>query len=471
MTLQEKYTWLIGKLNPYGKTLQELSSLWKEETDKELDRTTFNRWRKEIEDVYDIKIECNKSGREYLYYIDNLENLKKPNPKSWLINSLTASNVLFDYKSLEDRVVCDAIPGGIDNLRPLMQAMKANVKVRLEIKSISGSTNKCIVEPYALRQHFNQWYLLCKTPNFKSLQLYNFEQIVKVELLTKDKFKLPNNFDADELFSRFFGVIIMENIKPQTITIRAYGKQANHLRQQPLHPSQTEVSAIEGDFVEFKYYVAPTPDFIDCLFGFGPKVEVIEPEQVRFEIEQRIKSMANRYFGYTYSPESEMKPLNGDFVALGIEVANAELTSICSLAAVIVRNGEIVRKFHSYVRPEPYHFDDCGCDNISEKEVCDAPTFPEVWAQVSDDIKDLPIVAYFTIDEAILQHTFEYYGLYTDHPKKIITLLNEVRRVIGQDASWSTLSSVYAEAGAICDKDETQLTVAEQTAAIALKYF
>ena len=45
-----------------------------------------------------------------------------------------------------------------------------------------------------------------------------------------------------------------------------------------------------------------------------------------------------------------------DFTAIDFETANNEKSSVCSIGIVIVRNGEIVEKFYSLIKPEPEYY-------------------------------------------------------------------------------------------------------------------
>lgn len=45
-----------------------------------------------------------------------------------------------------------------------------------------------------------------------------------------------------------------------------------------------------------------------------------------------------------------------DFIAIDFETANECPSSICSIGAVLVRNGEIARSFYSLIRPEPEYY-------------------------------------------------------------------------------------------------------------------
>lgn len=45
-----------------------------------------------------------------------------------------------------------------------------------------------------------------------------------------------------------------------------------------------------------------------------------------------------------------------NFAAIDFETANFERSSVCSVGIVVVRNGEIVDKFYSLIKPEPEYY-------------------------------------------------------------------------------------------------------------------
>ena len=45
-----------------------------------------------------------------------------------------------------------------------------------------------------------------------------------------------------------------------------------------------------------------------------------------------------------------------DFAAIDFETANNERSSVCSVGVVIVRDGEIVDKFYSLIKPEQEYY-------------------------------------------------------------------------------------------------------------------
>ena len=103
-----------------------------------------------------------------------------------------------------------------------------------------------------------------------------------------------------------------------------------------------------------------------------------------------------------------------DFAAIDFETANGSRSSVCSVGIVIVRNGKIVDKFYSLIRPNPnyYTFFTTRVHGLTRKDTDPYPHFPEVWAQVSERIEGLPLVAHNKMfDEGCLKAVFAKYGM------------------------------------------------------------
>lgn len=108
-----------------------------------------------------------------------------------------------------------------------------------------------------------------------------------------------------------------------------------------------------------------------------------------------------------------------DFAAIDFETANGRRSSVCSVGIVIVRNGEIVEKFYSLIRPRPNYFTEWTTQihGLTRIDTDYADRFPTVWAQISDKLEDLPLVAHNArFDEGCLKAVFEEYGMtYPDY--------------------------------------------------------
>ena len=103
-----------------------------------------------------------------------------------------------------------------------------------------------------------------------------------------------------------------------------------------------------------------------------------------------------------------------DFAAIDFETANGRRSSVCSVGIVIVRGGKVVDTFYSLIQPSPnyYTYWTTAVHGLTREDTDGQPQFPEVWAQVCDRIKGLPLVAHNRpFDESCLKAVFEEYGM------------------------------------------------------------
>lgn len=161
-----------------------------------------------------------------------------------------------------------------------------------------------------------------------------------------------------------------------------------------------------------------------------------------------------------------------DFAAIDFETANGSRTSVCSVGVVIVENGEITDSYYHLIRPIPnfYTMWTTAVHGLVYADTADAPTFPEVWAEIAPKIRYLPLVAHNkAFDENCLKAVFCAYGMeYPDYP--FYCTLIGARRTFRRGTLPNYQLQTVAKA---CGYDLTQhhnaLADAEACAAIALK--
>lgn len=108
-----------------------------------------------------------------------------------------------------------------------------------------------------------------------------------------------------------------------------------------------------------------------------------------------------------------------DFAAIDFEVANGRRSSLCSVGVVIVRDGVPVEKIYRLIRPAPnyYTFWTTEIHGLTRADTDPEPHFPEVWGEIHDRIRGLPLVAHNRpFDETCLKAAFNEYGMeYPDY--------------------------------------------------------
>ena len=103
---------------------------------------------------------------------------------------------------------------------------------------------------------------------------------------------MPGNFDAEDYFRHSFGIVFSQG-EPRRVTLRVEPRQAKYFRALPLHHSQSEM--VTDGYSVFTYYLRLTPDFVQELLSYGPRVTVIGPPELRAMIIQNLNESIENY--------------------------------------------------------------------------------------------------------------------------------------------------------------------------------
>lgn len=280
--LINKYVWLIrtiSKAGMSGLSLEDIQSKWENRWGTSYARRSFCNHRDAIEDVFGIKIECDRSrNRYFIRYSDDVED--QADGTAWLVNTFTVNSLLeLGRERLSGRVSVENIPSGQKYLTDLMAAMLDNSQVRIEYRKYSSDLSEQLtVCPYALKEDMKRWYLVGYSLERDALRVYSLDRIVELKVL-ETKFRLPRNFDIDELFRDSYGVYLSENEEPQSIVMECDTEQARFLDGLPLHRSQRITWLTSKARVAIR--VVPNPRLIMDLCALGPRIKVLSPDSVR----------------------------------------------------------------------------------------------------------------------------------------------------------------------------------------------
>ena len=194
------------------------------------------------------------------------------------LNLMSANNLLKDSEELSDRILFEPVPSGEKFLTPIIEAMRDMTAI--------------IVEPYCLKVFKQRWYMLAYSPGLDKTMIYSLDRVHTIEP-TKQKYKLPKGFNAEEYFKNTYGVTGMDE-EPEVIEICIDAMQANYLRTLPLHSSQEEIER-NDDYSIFRFHMVPSYEFLQELRKYGSDVEVISPESVRAEFREDTESLYRIY--------------------------------------------------------------------------------------------------------------------------------------------------------------------------------
>lgn len=292
--LFSRYIWLIDTIKRYGSiTREELNERWKRSpfsNGDPLPRRTFYNYRTAIEELFKINIECNPSTFEY--YIDD-GNIHNESVTNWLLNSAAMSSVLSGSREVSDRIFLEDVPSAREYLSVIIDAVKEAHPIRFTYQPFSriNATPGILLEPYFLKIFRQRWYVIGRNVKENTVKTYALDRIREAVVLP-DTFVIPDDFDIENYFRDSFGIIV-DRSEAKRVSIRTDPRQAKYLRALPLHHSQDEI--IHDSYSIFSYKLQLTPDFVQELLSYGPRITVIEPPELRAMIITSLQESLSAY--------------------------------------------------------------------------------------------------------------------------------------------------------------------------------
>lgn len=294
--LFKEYIWLVNTIYQAGKiSFAKINEKWlrtEMSGGVEIARTTFNRHKDAIEDIFGVIIDCDKKDG-FKYYIANKSVLHEDTIQNWMLSSMTVHTAVQEGVSLQKRILLEEIPSGYKYLQPILEAMKSNHCISFTYQKYNDAETKSYpdAEPYCLKLYKQRWYLLTRiNQQFRTFSLDRIKSLA----ISAEIFQLDKGFDAEAYFHDYFGVYRDEKKPPQTVVIRASKEERQYLRDLPLHHSQKEINTTT-DYSDFSYFLSPSDDFIGEILRKKNRLYVISPMELQDKILQIVKEMEKNY--------------------------------------------------------------------------------------------------------------------------------------------------------------------------------
>ena len=116
-----------------------------------------------------------------------------------------------------------------------------------------------------------------------------------------------------------------------------------------------------------------------------------------------------------------------DFIAIDFETATGRRASVCEAGVCVVRDGRIAETRSWLVRPQGnmYSYWNMQIHGIRPSDTEQSPEFPEVWAEISGYIDEVPVLVAHNaaFDMGCIRSSLELYGI----PKPDVTYYCSLR--------------------------------------------
>ncbi|MDN3606777.1 WYL domain-containing protein [Kaistella yonginensis] len=184
---------------------------------------------------------------------------------------------------------------GLHWLSGLVHAITHQKIITLQYtKFWEGVSHKKVLEPYAVKEFKNRWYLLAHEKNDEKyfLKTFGLDRISDLEI-APSTFK-PKKYDAEKDFENSFGIISTLNETPEEIVLSFDADQGKYIKTLPLHHSQ-EILIDDDDEFRIKLTLVPTYDFEREILSHGSSVKIISPLSFKNHLKSEVEKMMNNF--------------------------------------------------------------------------------------------------------------------------------------------------------------------------------
>lgn len=306
LKLLEKYTDEEHQL-----TTSELSSLLEKEYGLTVHRITF---KKDIEALqamgYDI-VETRSSQNKYFlgsreFELPELKLLIDAVESSKFITSTKSKELIEKIHNLTSIHQVEKLKRNnyvVKNVKPnneqiyyivdaINDAINANKQISFQYYDYTGLKKKVLknkgeiykLSPYHLVWNDDYYYVLGYSEKRKKVISFRVDRIANVpNILEKDSIPEPKDFDLNEFTKSVFFMYGGDKVQ---VTLRC----ENGLMKTIIDRFGEDVTTLAYDMESFRVVVdvEASPTFYGWVFGFGGKIEILGPEEIREEYEEQI---------------------------------------------------------------------------------------------------------------------------------------------------------------------------------------
>ena len=254
-------------------------------------KRTLQRDIKEIRNVFGIDIEYSKSQKGYIISQNENENMnfQRMMEAFDMFNSLNLAQDLTPFIHLEKRR-----PQGTENLYGLLHAIKNRLQIKFTYQKFwEEELSQRLVEPYALKEFKNRWYIMAKDSKDNNIKSFALDRLTNLEI-TNLNYQYPDNYSIEQSYRYCFGIISPNDEEPQDIILSFDPFQGKYIKTLPLHDTQ-QVLVDNDEEIKIKLKLCLTHDLVMELLSFGDNMKVIEPKSLADQIKQAHEKAFRQY--------------------------------------------------------------------------------------------------------------------------------------------------------------------------------
>lgn len=269
---------------------------------------TFDRFKKSFCLVKDAEVfpECDFSEGEIvsLYLIDKLIHQLSGTPYAESLASagaklrcLLTDRLEFplerevDFISITyDPLRGDEVRLGL-NFATLREAWRTRRSVMIEHFSVQrGEATRRRLNPFHLLFRHGIWYVIGFCHLRREVRMFALDRIQEI-VQTDETFEIPSDFELNMYLGSCWGI---ERGDLVTVRVKFDAYQAKWIRERQWHTTQEIEERADGGLI-FTAQASGLREIKEWVLSFGEHAEVLEPEELRWEVRETVKAMGRFY--------------------------------------------------------------------------------------------------------------------------------------------------------------------------------
>ena len=179
----------------------------------------------------------------------------------------------------------------------ILDSIRRQKNVQLDYLSISGGDRqrRREIAPYGIVCRQDVWYLVGCLPGTNELRMFRCDHIQNLSVVENSINRIPDDFSLEEKYRYSWGVWTeSEHVAPVLVRLKVEQRLANKFNTTMYHGSQ-RVAVLDSGEVEVSFQIAEPGEMLPWLMGWGDTVEVLEPAELRQDLCEMARGIANLY--------------------------------------------------------------------------------------------------------------------------------------------------------------------------------
>lgn len=275
-----------------------------------LSRTTFNRYREGIKELYGIEILCETGGNDKnKYYIRNKADLYDDSPLLWSTNAMALNALLYKHDSIRRRISIDQ-NFNMEHLDVIMEAIENHQVLLATTWDYKRRKHMSVrINPYGLVLRKNQWFIISITEgDYPStcVEMLSMEGEPAYQYYMVSEFVQVENTGERFVQNKYFKLHKAISMAPELrhhkreeskkeIVLMANNTALMKIRSQNSFLYNVE-EAENTAMSKVSLYCFGTDAAVDFILSLGPDVEIVGPNDIRDIVMNKLMIMCFGYF-------------------------------------------------------------------------------------------------------------------------------------------------------------------------------